>query len=116
LTPLGAIDAIDSHRKPTTAVTRAVTGRPQRSDLVGLGLTECGAHGAGTSIDAPIAPAPQPTKRRRVTLPLYQKSWAHSCSFHFSVIASFSFLPVSLLKNSKRRSAIAGRVTAISNF
>src|SRR5581483_1174751 len=43
---------------------------------------------AGTSIIAPIAPPPQPTTRRRVTLPLYQKSFAHSSSFHFSVITS----------------------------
>jgi len=42
--------------------------------------------GAGTSIIAPIAPPPQPTTRRRVTLPRYQMSCAHSSSFHFSVI------------------------------
>src|SRR6185437_2458714 len=44
-------------------------------------------HGAGTNIIAPIAPPPQPTTLRRVTLPLYQMSLAQDSSFHFSVIA-----------------------------
>ena len=45
-------------------------------------------HGAGTSIMAPIAPPPQPTRVRRVTLPRYQMSSAHFSSCHFSVIES----------------------------
>ena len=50
---------------------------------------QCDVTGANSvEIMAPIAPPPQPTRRRRVTLPLYQKSCAHSSSFHFSVIAS----------------------------
>src|SRR5215510_15673935 len=55
--------------------------------LYGLACPKGSRQGAGTSMSAPIAPPPQPTIRRRVTLPLYQKSCAHSSSFHFSVIA-----------------------------
>jgi hypothetical protein len=36
---------------------------------------------------APIAPPPQPTSVRRVSLPLYHMSLAQDSSFHLSVIA-----------------------------
>ena len=54
--------------------------------LKALAAPKAARHGAGTSIIAPIAPPPQPTRRRRVTLPRYQKSCAQASSFHFSVI------------------------------
>src|SRR6188474_2666125 len=58
--------------------------------LYGLAWPNAACHGAGTSMVAPSAAAftPQPTTVRRVDLPLYQKSCAHSSSFHFSVITS----------------------------
>ena len=56
----------------------------------GYAVEEAARHGAGTSTMAPIAPPPQPTSVRRVTLPLYQNSssFAQGSSFHFSVIAT----------------------------
>src|SRR5204863_3251593 len=80
--------------KPTTAVLPPAAPGPDNGCsepiLKGLAAPKAARHGAGTSIMAPIAPPPQPTSRRRVSLPRYQMSSAHFCSFHFSLIG---FLP-----------------------
>src|SRR5215469_10265357 len=65
--------------------------------LYGLAAPNAARHGAGTSIMAPIAPPPQPTSRRRVSLPRYQISSAHFSCFHFSLIR-LSFLAVPSLE------------------
>src|SRR5262245_34934783 len=60
--------------------------------LYGLVWPNALRQGAGTSIEAPRAPAvaaPKPSKRRRVTLPLYQKS---SAAAHFSCIQRSSIV------------------------
>src|SRR5260370_36062135 len=54
--------------------------------LKGLAGPNGARQGSGKSIMAPIAPPPQPTSRRRVSLPRYQMSCAHFSSFHFLVI------------------------------
>src|SRR6185437_15411236 len=86
--------------KPTSAVFPPSAAAPDRGwsepILYGAAAPNAARHGAGTSINAPIAPPPQPTKVRRVTLPLYQKSSAHFSSFHFSDIA---ILPLELVRN-----------------
>jgi hypothetical protein len=41
---------------------------------------------------APAVAAPYPRNRRRVTLPLYQMSFAHLSSFHFSDIGMSSLV------------------------
>src|SRR5215831_12090002 len=78
--------------RPTTAVLPPAAPAPDSgcSEPIRYGVAAPNAarHGAGTSIMAPMAPPPQPTRVRRVTLPLYQTSLAHSSFFHFSVIAS----------------------------
>jgi hypothetical protein len=75
---------------PTTAVLPPAAPAPDRGCsepiLYGLAAPKASRHGAGTNIKAPIAPLPQPTIRRRLTLPRYQISSAHFSSFHFSVI------------------------------
>jgi hypothetical protein len=55
--------------------------------LYGLAWPNAARHGAGTSMVAPIAPAPYPTNRRRVTLPLYQNS-SPLCAPSLSVMES----------------------------
>src|SRR5689334_16143857 len=80
--------------KPTSAVLPPSAPAPERGCsepiLYGLAWPNAACHGAGTSMVAPRAAAltPHPTTVRRVLLPLYQKSFAHSSSFHFSVITS----------------------------
>src|SRR5215472_4233431 len=49
--------------------------------LYGFAWPKAARHGAGTNIVAPSTPAPHPTRRRRVTLPLYQNSFDPSWSF-----------------------------------
>src|SRR5262249_34618812 len=96
---------------PTSAVLPPAAPAPESGlmapILYGLAWPNAACHGAGTSIVAPSAAAftPQPTTVRRVVLPLYQKSFAHSSSFHFSVIAS----PPSGSHNAGARDASAGR-------
>jgi len=73
--------------KPTTAVLPPAAPAPDSGCsepiLLGLGgARKAARHGAGTSIMAPIAPPPQPTIRRRVTLPLCQMSSAHFSVCH----------------------------------
>ncbi len=78
--------------RPTSAVLPPAAPAPDNGCsepiLYGLAAPNAARHGAGTSIMAPSAPPPQPTKRRRLTLPSYQNS--SSCAqlspFHFSVI------------------------------
>ena len=81
--------------RPTTAVLPPAAPGPDSGCsepiLIALAAPKAARHGAGTSIMAPIAPPPQPTSVRRVTLPLYQMSCAQASSFHFSVIV---FLPL----------------------
>src|SRR6185295_7331739 len=76
---------------PTSAVLPPAAPAPDSwliaPTLYGFAWPNAARHGAGTSISAPIAPPPQPTTRRRLTLPLYQKSCAQSSSFHFSLIS-----------------------------
>src|ERR1700680_3374517 len=78
--------------KPTTAVLPPAAPAPESGCsepiLNGLSAPKAARHGAGTSIMAPIAPPPQPTRVRRVTLPRYQMSSAHFSSCHFSAIES----------------------------
>src|SRR5580658_4732060 len=78
--------------RPTTAVLPPAAPGPDSGCsepiLYGLAAPKAARHGAGTSIIAPIAPPPQPTRVRRVTLPRYQMSSAHFSSCHFSVIGS----------------------------
>src|SRR5690242_4898745 len=85
--------------RPTTAVLPPSAPAPDKGcsdpSLYGVAAPNAARHGAGTSIAAPIAPPPQPTKVRRVTLPLHQKSVAHASSFHFSDIA---ILPLELVR------------------
>src|ERR1051326_1244566 len=80
--------------RPTTAVLPPSAAAPESGCsepiLKGFSAPNAARHGAGMSIMAPIAPVPQPTKRRRVALPRYQMSSAHFSSFHFSVMASLS--------------------------
>src|SRR4029077_14231997 len=80
---------------PTTAVLPPAAPAPDNGCsepiLKGLAAPDAGRQGAGTSLMAPLAPPPQPTSRRRVSLPRYQMSCAHFSSFHFSVIGC-SFL------------------------
>src|SRR5580693_8955999 len=76
--------------RPTTAVLPPAAPAPESGCsepiLNALAAPKAARHGAGTSIMAPIAPPPQPTIVRRVTLPLYQASCAHASSLHFSLI------------------------------
>src|SRR5271169_7123671 len=76
--------------RPTTAVLPPAAPAPESGCsepiLNGLSAPKAARHGAGTSIMAPIAPPPQPTRLRRVSLPRYQKSCAHGASLHFSAI------------------------------
>src|SRR5580704_15942053 len=78
--------------RPTTAVLPPAAPAPDSGCsepiLNGLAAPNAARHGAGTSIMAPIAPPPQPTRVRRVTLPRYQMSSAHFSSCHFSAIES----------------------------
>src|SRR5215469_11771808 len=80
--------------RPITAVLPPAAPGPDSGCsepiLYGLAAPNAARHGAGTSIRAPIAPPPQPTSRRRVSLPRYQISSAHFSSFHFSVIGCSS--------------------------
>src|SRR6266853_1885122 len=59
------------------------------SILYGLAWPKAARHGAGTNMVAPSTPAPHPTRRRRVTLPLYQNSCELSWSFKSLAIVSF---------------------------
>src|SRR6478752_2748798 len=92
---------------PTSAVLPPAAPAPDSGliapTLYGFAWPNAARHGAGTSINAPIAPPPQPTTRRRVTLPLYQKSCAQTSSFHFSVIAHV--LPLDLSVHEKHTRA-----------
>src|SRR5271169_6893268 len=80
--------------RPTTAVLPPAAPAPDSGcsepTLNALAAPKAARHGAGTSIMAPIAPPPQPTRVRRVTLPRYQMSSAHFSSCHFSVIRKSS--------------------------
>src|SRR5580698_3931600 len=75
---------------PTTAVLPPGAPGPESGCslpiLYDLAWPNAARHGSGSSIIAPIAPPPQPTTLRRVTLPRYQMSSAHFSCFHFSVI------------------------------
>src|SRR5471030_1957618 len=97
--------------RPTTAVLPPSAAAPESGCnepiLYGAAAPKAAPHGAGTSIAAPSAPPPQPTNVRRVTLPLYQKSCAQSCSFHFSVIANFSFYLCFTCPNKKAQRSVA---------
>ena len=76
------VDAVDRHlhadQRGLAAGRRRARQRLQRADLVGLGLAEGGPprrrHQHGRAERAGAA-APRPSSRRRVTLPLYQKSF-----------------------------------------
>jgi len=78
--------------------------------LYGLAAPNAARQGSGTSIMAPIAPAPQPTNRRRVSLPRYQMFSAHLSCFHFSVIRMFLPLGIQSLN------PLAGFRRAIGDF
>src|SRR5829696_6315547 len=75
---------------PTSAVLPPAAAAPDSGCsapiLYGLAWPNAARHGAGTSMVAPIAPAPQPTSRRRVTLPLYQNASLKSCDFSRSAM------------------------------
>src|SRR6185369_16964152 len=80
---------------PTRAVLPPAAAVPDRGcrlpSLNGFACPNAARHGAGTSIVAPSAPAavaPRPRSRRRVTLPLYQNSFAHAAFVQFSAIGS----------------------------
>src|SRR5262249_14603507 len=95
---------------PTSAVLPPAAPAPESGlmapILYGLAWPNAACHGAGTSMVAPSAAAftPQPTTVRRVVLPLYQKSFAHSSSLHFSVIAT---LPLDLMDASPAHTTCA---------
>src|SRR5713101_785203 len=81
---------------PTSAVLPPAAAVPESGwsvpTLKALACPNASRHHAGTVTVAPSAPAaaaPKPRKRRRVVLPLYQKSsaWAHFSSVHFSAMA-----------------------------
>src|SRR5262249_6309276 len=80
---------------PTITVLRRAAPAPDSgcSEPIrnGLAAPNAARHASGTSIMAPIAPPPQPTRVRRVSLPRYQMSSAHFSDFHFSLIGC-SFL------------------------
>ena len=111
------VDAVDRHLQADQrglAAERAARRRaaaPSRS-CTAWPAPKAACHGAGTSMVAPSAPPSRPSRRRvrRVALPLYQKSCAHSSSFHFSVITSppsgFHSVPISARgMRSRRKSA-----------
>src|ERR1700691_1274028 len=93
LTPPEALMRSAAICRPTTAVLPPAAPAPDSGCsepiLNGWAAPKAARHGAGTSMAAPIAPAPQPTMLRRVTLPRYQISLAHASSFHFSTIVLF---------------------------
>src|SRR5262245_45541305 len=79
---------------PTSAVLPPAAATPDSGwsvpILYGFAWPNASRHGAGTSIEAPRAPAavaPTPSSRRRVTLPLYQNDCTHASSFQFSAMA-----------------------------
>src|SRR6266849_6429336 len=79
---------------PTSAVLPPAAPAPESGCIVpilyGLSWPKAARHGAGTNIVAPSAPAPHPTRQRRVTLPLYQNSCELSWSFKSLAIVSSS--------------------------
>jgi len=90
-----AVDAADRLMRATAFARRPARScrrrQPRRraaaaTDLVRLGRAPNAAARRRHQHRRAITPAPQPTSRRRVTLPLYQKSSGRSCSFHFLVI------------------------------
>ena len=94
MTPPDALTRSIAIIRPTTAVLPPSAAAPESGCndpiLYGAAAPKAARHGAGTSIIAPIAPPPQPTSVRRVTLPRYQMSCAQASSFHFSVISNSS--------------------------
>src|SRR5688572_27478832 len=89
---------------PTSAVLPPAAAVPDRGwsepSLKGLACPKAAFHGAGTSMEAPSAPAaaaPRPRRCRRVTLPLYQKSSASAhdslCQCSVIVILLLTALP-----------------------
>src|SRR5215468_10148907 len=82
---------------PTRAVLPPAAAVPDRGCIVpilyGLAWPKAARHGAGTSMLAPRAPAAvadSPSRRRRVVLPLHQRSFAHGSSCHRSAMRSSS--------------------------
>src|SRR6202158_5170629 len=82
---------------PTSAVLPPAAATPDRGCMVpilyGLAWPKASRQHAGTATVAPRAPAaatPNPRNRRRVVLPLYQKSsaWAHFSCFQLSAMVS----------------------------
>src|SRR5260370_1099566 len=74
---------------PTSAVLPPAAPAPESGCMVpslyGLAWPKAARHGAGTNMAAPSTPPPHPTRRRRVTLPLYQNS--HELSWSFQSLA-----------------------------
>src|SRR5258708_38971162 len=74
---------------PTSAVLPPAAPAPESGCMVpslyGLAWPKAARHGAGTNMVAPSSPPPHPTRRRRVTLPLYQNS--HELSWSFQSLA-----------------------------
>src|SRR4029453_13781466 len=82
---------------PTSAVFPPPPAVPDRGSMVptlkALAWPKASLHHAGTAKVAPRAPAAaadSPIKRRRLVLPLYQKSsaWAHFSAFQLSAMVS----------------------------
>src|SRR3990170_2385675 len=82
---------------PTSAVLPPAAAAPLSGcsvpTLYALAWPKASLHHAGTATVPPRAPAattPNPRNRRRVVLPLYQKSsaWAHFSAVHFSAMVS----------------------------
>src|SRR5258708_20470566 len=88
---------------PTSAVLPPAAPAPESGCMVpslyGLSWPKAARHGAGTNMVAPSTPAPHPTRRRRVTLPLYQNAFDPSESFQLLAIVSSSLdVPFSRLE------------------
>src|SRR3990172_9319040 len=96
---------------PTSAVLPPAAAVPLSGcsvpSLNGLAWPKASLHHAGTATVAPNAPAaaPNPRNRRRVVLPLYQKSsaWAYFSPVHFSAMVSALLVGVTVAARPRPR-------------
>src|SRR5574341_1262194 len=97
---------------PTSAVLPPAAAAPDSGcsvpTLSALAWPNASRHHAGTATAAPRAPAaaaPNPRKRRRVVLPLYQNSsaWAHFSSVHFPAMVSALLVGVTVAARPRPR-------------